>query len=474
MRFGKKLALHVAKDQLSAPYISHHLLKDVANRIVREVRLYQARSQAPQEVDVQQELSEIGDRIGSLDSELFSLLDDDLGRIREHIRSSEAHLEDSIAELQSSCLRLGLIVDEPQLKRLESAVPVAVENKAFLCQQLLDLRMRSEPTEVARQLMEICMQYNSLVEVTNLHMQYLEINVAGFRKLLKRHEKQIPRNFHSRPTPFLGFHCLITRASCAAVETTRQLGNVIADAQRRLGEVSQAVKLDLHPRLELRELSNLGAECQMVLEIQKELKQRKRSDPFRLCGSTPCNDSSLLYLKPGASGTGPHSAPLGVEQQAVLQRHTQPPYRELPSGSGENGPCRVAGAWSSPSVIGMPIVAVVEADTASRTTAPQAYSQQFPAAPADLQMAMAAQAHARLMAAAPALRNVPLQGTQVTTAPEDMFRAYWQAAATGGPDVMAAFALQRNFMQPWSAPASGPACPPGTWRRPDEGGPQYQ
>merc|ERR1740138_727988 len=99
-----------------------------------------------------------------------------------------------------------------------------------LCQHILELRMSREPKQVMEQLEGLFAHYLEVVEVANKHSQYLEINVAGFRKLLKRHEKQIPQRFHARAAPFFGFHRLVTHTSRQLLEIVRQLGEMLEEA----------------------------------------------------------------------------------------------------------------------------------------------------------------------------------------------------------------------------------------------------
>ncbi|CAL1166140.1 unnamed protein product [Cladocopium goreaui] len=75
---------------------------------------------------------------------------------------------------------------------------------------------------------ELILNYNGFLEQVDEHTQYLEINVAGFRKLLKRHEKQVPHMFHPSKTPCLGFHKLVTKSSRQIVEITNMLGQIIS------------------------------------------------------------------------------------------------------------------------------------------------------------------------------------------------------------------------------------------------------
>lgn len=327
MRFGKKLALQVTDDQSGAPYVSHKLIKEAINKTVRELRLYQTNlsllewiqeggcasealnGEAPPTPAM---ISDLEARVSALDRQLFDIVDEDLGRILAHIRALEGDLERSIAEFQWKGVDLGLLVQEPQLQALERLVPRRAGGRGELCRGLADLRMRSDHEGVARLLGSLCEEHAELVDAVNRHTQYLEINVAGFRKLLKRHEKQVPRMFHARNTPFIEFHRLVTRNSQQCIELVGQLGQVLEYACARLGEIADRERLEgavayqhVWNSRQRSELKGLGAECQMVLQIKRQLKDPTNSQILQLAASADGAASGMLYPKPGAGGSLP-------------------------------------------------------------------------------------------------------------------------------------------------------------------------
>lgn len=322
MRFGKKLALQVMDDQTGAPYLSHKPMKEAINRTVRELRLYQARIQGTEQAwqegggvattganaglapPTPGELNELEERIASFDRQLFQLVDEDLVRIYGHVRLGESGLQGRLATLQGQLLESGLLVEEQQLQRLESVLPQVSEDRTELCKQLLALRVRSDPMATATDLQSLALEYNMLVESASQHSQYLEINVAGFRKLLKRHEKQIPQKFRSRPMPCLGFHRLVTHTSRHLLALTQQVMALLVDARHRFDELVPAddaarVKAVSGQWHELQELRGLGPECEMVLNIQRQLKDPMNSQLLQVAAdfTGPC--PGFLYPKPG-------------------------------------------------------------------------------------------------------------------------------------------------------------------------------
>jgi len=385
MRFGKKLALQVMDDHSGAPYLSHKPMKEAINRTVRELRLYQAKCQGSEAVwrdgglqsgggaagaaaaSSPAELAELEVRVSALDRQLFDLVDEDLARILAHVRAGEARLLARVAAVQSAAADAGLLVEEDRLRRLERALPRAPEDRAALCRELLGLRARGEPLGLARRLQGLSAQYSGLVDAADQHAQYVEINVAGFRKLLKRHEKQIPMKFRSRHMPCLDFHRLVTRTSRQLLEATKQVGDVIGDAWQQLSAavaagapgrvqagaevVGQAARI-CSQRPQLSEPRGLGPECEMVLHIQRQLKEPMSGRILQLTASLSGPSPGFLYPKPALPGRGGGVGGGGGQQQQQQQQRRSgghdglQPDAEWYVGAATDGDvCAAVDAW---------------------------------------------------------------------------------------------------------------------------------
>lgn len=329
MRYGKKLALQVSDDHSGAPYVSHKLIKEAINRTVRELRQYQSglaiveqiwqgtlsadpiAGEAPPTAEA---LMDLAAQVAGHDRQLFSIVEEDLEQITAHIRTSEDDLERRIADLQWRGIELGMLIEDSRLHLLEKALPQLAENPSDLCKHLVELRIRADPKGATRFLAELCGEYDELVEAMNVHTQYVEINVAGFRKLLKRHEKQVPKVFHARPTPYLGFHRLVRRSSQDVLELARQLGEVLEDTRRRFEAIAEAERCDaaLQASRSARptsELKGLGAECRMVLEIKRQLQDPMTGHILQLAASAHDAPPGVLYQKPDTDSPSPYAPP---------------------------------------------------------------------------------------------------------------------------------------------------------------------
>lgn len=284
--------------------------------------------------------------VSRLDVEVFTLVEEDIVRILAHIRGLEEDLQLKVAKIQWRAVELGVLIDESQISLLEQTLPGPPMDRIELCRHLLDLRLQCDPQGLTAIIEELDEQYSKLVEAVNLHTQYLEINVAGFRKLLKRHDKQIPKSFHARPTPFIGFHRLVTKTSQSIIELARRLGLVLEDARGRLAvaaeaegssEWAAAAAAAAHrPRPVL---SGLGAECEMVLEIQRQLKDPMNSQFLQLVASYEGAAPGVLYQKPGASSSVPNIPDMlkpanGAPQVQAAQ--AWPPTGSYPKRPGDD------------------------------------------------------------------------------------------------------------------------------------------
>eukprot|EP00439_Symbiodinium_sp_Y106_P032683 s717_g3.t3 len=263
------------------------------NKTVRDLRLYQGRLQCyenlkagipPAEGETtpsMEELLTLEEQIKDLDKELFGIVEEDLQKIFFHVRQSEAIIEPALSGLQEQALQSGLLLEESQLQRLQEILPFTLENPAEVCQKLIDMRLVQDIGAMSAAILDLAYGYNQFLDSMDEHTQYLEINVAGFRKLLKRHEKQVPHKFHATRTPCLGFHRLVTHTSRQLVDIATMLGLTIGDAIERMDAAlasmhtaaAKAVQRNREQFPELRAPKGLGPESQMVLQIQAQLKE---------------------------------------------------------------------------------------------------------------------------------------------------------------------------------------------------------
>jgi hypothetical protein len=251
------------------------------------------------------ELHDLEERVSEYDRQLFALVDEDVANLLQHVRHGEARISKVIATLQSDAMELSILIDEPRLRQLQEKLPGAPDNLQSLCRHVFALRVSHNPPEMAKLLQDFGKKFNVLVDLMNAHTQYMEINVAGFRKLLKRHEKQIPAQFHARQMPHLGFHKLVTRTSRQLLDVCRQLQQIQTNAWQQVVASTSFEDNDASALVtaatsatnaDARELKGLGLECDMVVRIQKQLKE-----PFNKLAPTAALDSDVHGRPPDCS-----------------------------------------------------------------------------------------------------------------------------------------------------------------------------
>jgi hypothetical protein len=322
MRFGRKLALQVTQDQSNAPYLSYKAMKEAINRTVRELRLYQSKKQALENwqaghVSENEVLSgsdglcTIAAQMKEYDKTLHDIVQEDIKRIYAKIREYEDHLKAELFNIQALALNIGLMMEAAQVSAFEKMLPVRPESREAFCQKLIELRMSEDPSSMAASMLEISTMYSNFLVELNAYTQYLEVNVAGFRKLLKRHDVQIPLEFRYFKLPDLGFHALVTTSSFELIELGTLFGAVIVDGVQRLARVldrlsvcngtsSTTVESMRRAQLILKSIPNLeapqgfGPECKLVLEIQQMLM-----DPISQELMCNAGNAGFLYPRPG-------------------------------------------------------------------------------------------------------------------------------------------------------------------------------
>ncbi|EER14652.1 hypothetical protein Pmar_PMAR027445 [Perkinsus marinus ATCC 50983] len=214
MRFSKRLAL--AMQEGSLPYLSqktikHHLvgLEKLAKTFARQNELLGTESLASLIIFVNTERARYGipqrdvlltlEEIRFQDGEMFSVVDRDIECIKGAIEELELSLMHEISQWITKANHGGLLLTERQVECAPQ------KNGQRLAQALVSYHVSSLGTEAACSWVEsyvrsYCNFHEHLAELMN----YIDVNLAGFRKLLKRHDKNIPRLFHARSTPFLG------------------------------------------------------------------------------------------------------------------------------------------------------------------------------------------------------------------------------------------------------------------------------
>ena len=176
MRFGKKLALMTeasARKGVERPFLSHRHLKDFLSAITRELK---------------NDPSGVASHVAGFKETLLS----DLKTIREFMRSSEDSVHRDVAELVQQTQYIGIGNDAVTSKLIECIHLVFVSP----CEELHDCvgeHLKAAWLAIAERVARIADSYNRVASTLQSLVSYADMNIAGFRKLIKQYTKQVPQ-----------------------------------------------------------------------------------------------------------------------------------------------------------------------------------------------------------------------------------------------------------------------------------------
>jgi len=247
MRFGKKLALQSNSDPTGAPYVSHGSLKTTIERVTRELKVTTPMNHA-----------------AAMDQMFFQILLKDVSHILNHIQETESRLAKDLGIIQRRAIDLGIIYEKDALEQLAKTISYKSGDPA-MCQYLLALKqLDSESAPAIRQVM---IDFDKWVVRLDHHIKYIEINVAGFRKLLKQREKQILKQNPKKPNecvPLNNFRW--TELVTNQVRLLIRGAHIMKMTFAYIGEV-------LKVSVEIRNAPSLGSESYTCVMIRKDLNQ---------------------------------------------------------------------------------------------------------------------------------------------------------------------------------------------------------
>jgi len=246
MRFGKKLALQSNSDPTGAPYISHGSLKTTIERFSRELKVVTATNHA-----------------ATMDQMFFQILLKDVSHILRHIQNTENGLAKDLGIIQRRAIDLGIIYEKDALEQLAKTISYKSADPDTMCQYLLGLKLLD--SESAPAIRQVMVDFDKWLVRLDQHTKYIEINAAGFRKLLKQREKQITKLQFSAEK-----QCIPLNDFSWTELVTNQVRLLIRGAHMMkvtftyIGEV-------LKCPIEMRNAPSLGTESYTCVMIRKDL-----------------------------------------------------------------------------------------------------------------------------------------------------------------------------------------------------------
>ena len=176
MRYGKKLALCLQEEANSSkPFISHKVWREILSRTVKEHR-------SGCEPNI----------IEKLDGEFLLALKSDNDIISAFCRQVENEHLKSLEELIVRAQSAGVTAEGP-VARLAVEIHRSLTDANYKgLQNTSAASLRSLWSELASSVSSVCNSFNDLAWKWQQHLNYLEVNIAGYRKTIKQRGKQIP------------------------------------------------------------------------------------------------------------------------------------------------------------------------------------------------------------------------------------------------------------------------------------------
>jgi len=179
MRYGKKLALCLLDEgHATKPFISHKLWRDVLGRAVKEHRTGCDSSS-----------------LAALDQEFLNILTSDYELISGYCKQTEEGFLGSLDDLAAQAQLKGITSDGPVARMAIELQKTLINSEYPLLAASAGATLRAVWSELAALVSDLCNQFNGAAWKWQQHLNYLDVNIAGFRKTIKQRGKQIDFKF---------------------------------------------------------------------------------------------------------------------------------------------------------------------------------------------------------------------------------------------------------------------------------------
>lgn len=231
MRYGKKLALHRTANAERPPYINHKFLKTFIERMVYQLKR--------------------GKDIREQDLQFFEHVSADIARIAsQHLHVKLVALSQRFCLLQILGVRCGFLLTEEQRFKLSVLLDVGENDTgsmvSFLCAlaedhdcgEFLVSGFSAEQLYTLQCIPNLFAQFLSELDYLT---DYIEINVAGFRKLLKQRAKQFgalkydveAAHLRGGGAAAVSYHSLVLPKHAALIEAAGKYRDAFCDLLMR-------------------------------------------------------------------------------------------------------------------------------------------------------------------------------------------------------------------------------------------------
>lgn len=250
MRYGKKLALlteNAALKGIERPIISHRNLKEILSNISRSLKF-------------QTDLEALPELVRAF----CSTIETDLVRIIEFIQLEESSFSVKIEELEQGASSLG-IVGSGVLGDIIGSMENAFVSPCITLHQCIGEHMKDIWISLTMEVASFAEKFNAVSISLHSLFSYADLNVAGFRKLLKQYGKQVPNAY---------------RLNAVGIEQYRRIVTGLLPLVERLESLRQrteAIMQRLSPGVPPLHELKVGTETAIALEEPTCAKLNERS-----------------------------------------------------------------------------------------------------------------------------------------------------------------------------------------------------
>lgn len=243
MRYGKKLAISLESDKLKGinrPAISHKLLKEILTHVVKGLKDGSSHANIADSVE-----------------EFAAVARTDLSNIIEFVEAEERSIADDIDGLVSQGRQLGLLDSRILLDHI-SAIERIFTSSCPVLHSSIGEQLKSIWVSLTMQVADLADRFNIIMGRLQSNLAYVDLNVAGFRKLLKQFQKQVPERNQTNVLTvaqyrriIVGFMDLVSRLEPARIQ---------------LEEAMQALSPGVPPLL----VVHMGSESKLAFAVTDE------------------------------------------------------------------------------------------------------------------------------------------------------------------------------------------------------------
>jgi len=254
MRFGKKLALEQNTDKTGAPYISHGILKTQIERFARELKQ-----------------TCVSRHVVLMDQTFFKILHDDLQQILNYIHQADIQLGNGLALLQQRSIELGILFEQKTLERLAETLQYTGDvDSRKMCRHILGMKLDANGNPKFFAIEQVMKDFDTWLSDLSKHVKYIEINAAGFRKLLKQREKQLSKQLRED---------LENDACCPLSDftwvqiVTNKIRLLLIAAEKMWEAFNYLIRI-MKLQITLQEVPRLGSESYTCLMISRDVQSK--------------------------------------------------------------------------------------------------------------------------------------------------------------------------------------------------------